>query len=108
MDPIAAVQLGTEPTRQKSIENVDIDEEDAIRKVEEANMPSPSAQEGVREVEAVTLAWTKTSLACAFLWYVAKTSNYMSVMKLTKLKACGSCTLRMRSNRPSPRTSHPM
>ena len=28
------------------------------------------AQEGVREVEAVTLSWTKTSLITAFIWYV--------------------------------------
>jgi hypothetical protein len=70
MDPIAAAQPGNEPTQEKNINNVDIDdEEDAIRKIEEANMPSHSAQEGVREVEAVTLSWTKTSLACAFLWY---------------------------------------
>ena len=72
MDSIAAVQPGTEPAREKSIGNVSLDEEDAIRKVDEANMSSRSAQEGVREVEAVTLAWTKTSLACAFLWYVAR------------------------------------
>jgi len=85
MDSIAAVQPGTEPTRQKNIDVVDIDEEDAIRKVEEANMPSVSAQEGVREVEAVTLAWTKTSLACAFLWYVAGDSNCMPTVILTQL-----------------------
>jgi hypothetical protein len=83
MDFIATAQPGTEPTRQKSINVVDIDEEDAIRKVEEANMPSVSAQEGVREVEAVTLAWTKTSLACAFLWYVVQTSKYFPIMRLT-------------------------
>ena len=106
MDSIAAVQPGTEPTRQKSIDVVDVDEEDAIRKVEEANMPSVSAQEGVREVEAVTLAWTKTSLACAFLWYVARTSNHISTMRLTEPQACGSCTSRMRSSHPLPRTSH--
>jgi hypothetical protein len=70
MDSIATVQPGTEPTRDKNIHEIDVDEEDAIRKVEEANMPSQSAQEGVREVEAVTLAWTRTSLACAFVWYV--------------------------------------
>ncbi|KAI4675367.1 uncharacterized protein J4E84_010109 [Alternaria hordeiaustralica] len=80
MDSIAAVQPGTEPTRQKNIDVVDIDEEDAIRKVEEANMPSVSAQEGVREVEAVTLAWTKTSLACAFLcmWLLYLTNAFQS------------------------------
>jgi hypothetical protein len=70
MDPIAAVQPGIEPTNEKNMDTVDIDEEDAIRKVEEANIPSQSAQEGVREVEAVTLSWTKSSLACAFIWYV--------------------------------------
>jgi hypothetical protein len=75
MDSIATVQPGTEPTREKSIGNMSIDEEDAIRKVEEANLPSASAQEGVREVEAVTLAWTKTSLACAFLWFVCQSSQ---------------------------------
>lgn len=45
-----------------------IDEDDAVRKVEEATTPSKDAQEGVRNVEAVTLTWTKTSLALAFLW----------------------------------------
>jgi hypothetical protein len=69
MDSIAATQPGHEPTQDKNIHNVDFDEEDAIRKVEEVHMPSQSAQEGVREVQAVTLSWTKTSLACAFLWY---------------------------------------
>jgi hypothetical protein len=71
MDSIAAVQPGTEPTGEMKVNHVDVDEEDVIRKVEEANMPSQSAQEGVREVEAVTLSWTKTSLACAFIWFVS-------------------------------------
>ena len=33
-------------------------------------MPSSAdeAQEGVREVEAVTLTWTKASLVTAFIW----------------------------------------
>lgn len=92
MDSIAAVQPGTEPTRQKSIDNIDVDEEDAIRKVEEANMPSVSAQEGVREVEAVTLAWTKTSLACAFLWYVAQNPKPCVEDDVDTTQACGSCT----------------
>ncbi|CAN9192037.1 unnamed protein product [Alternaria alternata] len=80
MDSIAAVQPSTEPTREKSIGNMSVDEEDAIRKVEEANMPSHSAQEGVREVEAVTLAWTKTSLACAFIcmWFLYLTNAFQS------------------------------
>lgn len=54
--------------REMSI--VDISEEEAIRKVEIATTPDNNAQSGVKEVEAVTLAWTKTSLTCAFVWYV--------------------------------------
>ncbi|KAH8641492.1 Siderophore iron transporter [Alternaria alternata] len=104
MDSIATVQSGTEPTREKSIGNMSVDEEDAIRKVEEANMPSHSAQEGVREVEAVTLAWTKTSLACAFIWYVAQNLSYILIQELTQLTACGSCTSQMLFNHPLPAT----
>lgn len=44
------------------------DDEDAVRKVEEATTPSKDAQQGVRSVEAVTLTWTKTSLVLAFIW----------------------------------------
>lgn len=69
MDSINAQQddtIGQEPKREMS--NVDVDEEEAIRKVEAANTPDPGAQSGVRNVEAVTLTWTKTSLACAFVW----------------------------------------
>lgn len=70
MDSIAATQSGTQAAQEpeKKFANVDIDEEDAVRKVEEATTPSHSAQKGVRNVEAVTLSWTKTSLACAFVW----------------------------------------
>ena len=60
--------IGEEPKRDMSA--VDIDEEEAIRKVEAANTPDLGAQSGVRNVEAVTLTWTKKSLACAFVWYV--------------------------------------
>jgi len=37
-----------------------------------AEKPAPveEAQEGVRNVEAITLTWTKQSLALAFIWYV--------------------------------------
>jgi hypothetical protein len=66
---------GQEPRREMT--NVDIDEEEAVRKVEAANMPDHSAQSGVRNVEAVTLTWTKTSLACAFVWYVSNPSNLL-------------------------------
>jgi hypothetical protein len=90
MDPIDAVQPGNETTKEKTMHNVDIDEEDAIRKVEEANMPSQSAQEGVREVEAVTLSWTKTSLACAFIWYVQHPLQQIHLLIFSS--ACGSST----------------
>lgn len=59
-------EVGHEPKREMS--TMDVDEEAAIRKVEAANTPDLNAQSGVRKVEAVTLAWTKTSLACAFVW----------------------------------------
>jgi hypothetical protein len=58
--------IGREPKWETS--NMDIGEEEAIRKVEAANTPDHAAQSGVRNVEAVTLTWTKTSLACAFVW----------------------------------------
>jgi hypothetical protein len=58
--------IGQEPKRVMS--NADLDEEEAVRKVEAANTPDLNAQSGVRNVEAVTLTWTKTSLACAFVW----------------------------------------
>lgn len=71
MDAISAQQndaIGQEPKREMSA--VDVDEEEAIRKVEAANTPDQAAQSGVRNVEAVTLTWSKTSLACAFVWSV--------------------------------------
>jgi hypothetical protein len=46
----------------------DAHEEDAVRKVTEMTGPSKDAQNGVRNVEAVTLTWTKSSLAFAFVW----------------------------------------
>jgi len=55
-----------EPKTEMS--KIDLEEDEAIRKVEAANTPNMNAQSGVKEVEAVTLAWTKTSLACAFVW----------------------------------------
>ena len=58
-------EINSEPKKARSF---DIDEDEAIRKVDEANMPSVDAQQGIQHVEAVTLTWTKTSLACAFVW----------------------------------------
>lgn len=70
MDPINTVQgtteIGHEPKREMS--TFDVDEEEAIRKVDAATTVDPNAQQGVKNVEAVTLTWTKTSLACAFAW----------------------------------------
>jgi hypothetical protein len=40
MHSIVAVYHDTEPTKKKSIGDVDIDEQDAIRKVEDAKMRS--------------------------------------------------------------------
>lgn len=54
--------------QKRAMSNVDVGEEEAIRKVEAANTPDHAAQSGVRNVEAVTLTWTKTSLTCAFIW----------------------------------------
>lgn len=69
-DPIEASQYNTdishEPKREMS--TFDVDEDEAIRKVEAATTVDPSAQQGIKNVEAVTLTWTKTSLACAFAW----------------------------------------
>ena len=69
-DPIEAPQhnaeISHEPKREMS--TFDVDEDEAIRKVEAATTVDPSAQQGIKNVEAVTLTWTKTSLACAFAW----------------------------------------
>lgn len=70
MDPINNAQANTEishePKRETS--TFDVDEDEAIRKVEAATTIDPNAQQGIKDVEAVTLTWTKTSLACAFAW----------------------------------------
>lgn len=71
MDSIASAQLDTQINQEpKRVPNTfdAIDDDDAVRKVEEATTPSRDAQQGVRNVEAVTLTWTKTSLALAFIW----------------------------------------
>lgn len=58
--------ISHEPKRELSA--FDVDEDEAIRKVEAATTVDPNAQHGIKDVEAVTLIWTKTSLACAFAW----------------------------------------
>ena len=72
IDPIGTaqdnVEVSYEPKREMS--TFDLDEDEAIRKVEAATTVDPNAQQGVKNVEAVTLTWTKTSLACAFAWSV--------------------------------------
>ena len=75
--------IGQAPKREMS--NMDVGEEEAIRKVEAANTPDLNAQSGVRKVEAVTLAWTKTSLACAFVWYVLSYSSPAHLVSLCKV-----------------------
>jgi hypothetical protein len=99
MDSIDTLQPGSQLSQEKDINNFDIDEEDAIRKVE-ANMHSQPAQEGVREVEAVTLSWTKTSLACAFLWYFQTLTSLRPNPLLMIPTACGSSILQTPSNPP--------
>jgi hypothetical protein len=42
---------------------------DDLNKVDDA-VPAPDAQPGVRKIEAVTLAWTRTSLAALLGLYV--------------------------------------
>lgn len=68
--PIHAAQgnaeISHEPKREMS--TFDVDEDEAIRKVEAATAVDLNAQQGIQNVEAVTLTWTKTSLACAFAW----------------------------------------
>lgn len=65
-DVQAAAEISHEPKR--SLTTFDVDEDEAIRKVNEATTPSKDVQQGIRNVEAVTLAWTRTSLICAFAW----------------------------------------
>jgi hypothetical protein len=62
--PISAGKTDKRPASDFEMDDGD----DAVRKVEEANTPSKQAQQGVQKVEAVTLTWTKTSLALAFIW----------------------------------------
>ena len=61
-----AAEISHEPKREMS--TIDVDDDEAIRKVEAATTVDPNAQQGVKNVEAITLTWTKTSLACAFAW----------------------------------------
>jgi hypothetical protein len=70
MDTISTARPGTQAALdpEKTVNTFNVDEEDAVRKVEEATTPSTTAQKGIRNVEAVTLTWTKTSLTCAFIW----------------------------------------
>lgn len=93
MDPIRSTQndaeIGHEPKKERT--NVDFGEDEAIRKVEAANTPDLNAQSGVQKVEAVTLAWTKTSLACAFVWYVT-TSLSLEVSKGASAHNCNHDT----------------
>jgi hypothetical protein len=72
MDSINNVQPDGAPEQdtKRVMSDMDVGEEDAIRKVEAANTPDQTAQNGVKNVEAVTLTWKKKSLACAFVWYV--------------------------------------
>lgn len=56
------------PEKNTTAEPQTIEDDDAVRKVEEATTPSKDAQSGVMSVEAVTLTWTKTSLVLAFVW----------------------------------------
>lgn len=56
------------PEKNTTGEPQTIEDDDAVRKVEEATTPSKDAQSGVMSVEAVTLTWTKTSLVLAFVW----------------------------------------
>jgi hypothetical protein len=71
MDPISVAerngQMNQESEKIPHTSN-DIDEDDAVLKVEAATTPNVNAQQGVRNVEAVTLTWTKSSLAAAFIW----------------------------------------
>ncbi|KAF2006050.1 MFS general substrate transporter [Amniculicola lignicola CBS 123094] len=71
-------QIGHEP--HKVVSTFDVDEEDAVRKVEEATTPSADAQQGVRHVEAVTLTWSKSSLILAFIcfWFLYLTNAFQS------------------------------
>jgi hypothetical protein len=62
----SSAEISHEPKREMS--TFDVDEDEAIRKVEAATAVDPNAQQGIKNVEAVTLTWTKTSLACAFVW----------------------------------------
>jgi hypothetical protein len=83
-------QLNQEPKRDMS--TMDVGEEEAIRKVEAATTPNLDAQSGVRNVEAVTLTWTKTSLVCAFAWFVLPRFHKLCQTNCTRYDST-SCTV---------------
>lgn len=61
--PVADDQIEKQPAGTASVaENYDAEG------FPEKPAPVEEAQEGVRGVEAITLTWTKKSLAAAFLW----------------------------------------
>lgn len=91
MNAIDPVQQNVSSDQEAKMETSDMDmgEDDALRKVEATNTPDQSVQSGVRHVEAVTLTWTKTSLASAFVWYVGpsvSTIDYDEPLHLEKIK----------------------
>ncbi|KAF3041919.1 hypothetical protein E8E12_007317 [Didymella heteroderae] len=81
-DPIYSAQRNTEISHEpkRDMSTFDVDEDEAIRKVEAATTVDPTAQQGIKNVEAVTLTWTKTSLACAFacMWMLYLTNAFQS------------------------------
>lgn len=62
------------------------------------NLPASvdEAQQGIRNVEAVTLTWTKTSLAMAFIKY--HLHLHYTVWFANPGLACGACTLSTHSS----------
>lgn len=54
------------------------------------------AQDGVRVMEAMTLSWSKTSLALVYFWYVeSRIYNDLLSLRFTLIQklACGCSTL---------------
>lgn len=65
-----ATPLGIEQTKsQAEIATASVGDNDQNELADKLPAPAEEAQQGIRDVEAVTLTWTKTSLAMAFIKY---------------------------------------
>jgi hypothetical protein len=76
---------GIDIETKRDMGEIDMGNDETINKLEAATSPDQNAQNGVRNVEAITLAWTKKSLTSAFIWYVPY-SSFTSTSPLLKIE----------------------